>query len=218
MFRTKHTQLALIALTLGLLTSAVTGCGDEESSEPQAKLVFAHNVGTLGKAEILINDEVVTTVMSGELSNEVSSPLGATDVAIRGEGAPMSTASDTITLAEQTYLVAFGDSSVFTVDQVPPEAEAGKHNIEVVNIRSDDLGLNVFAGQEQIATTPAAKTVTAFSSVDAANDVLISVTIASSGAPAGVQETLNLADGGATMVILGGSSADDITLNVLTVK
>ncbi|MEO1271235.1 MAG: hypothetical protein AAFX99_24350, partial [Myxococcota bacterium] len=154
MFRSTQTQWVLGVLALSLATSLVA-CGDDESSDPEARLVFAHNVSTLGEAEVLVDGEVATTVSAGELSNEIRAGLGTVTVAIRAQGASADVSMGSVSLAEQTYLVAFSDNDApFVVDQTPPEAQAGKHDVEVVNIRTDDLALDVFAGTVNSAPPP----------------------------------------------------------------
>ena len=221
----RHISRALIGL-LALSLFGVIGCGDssvEGSSAPQAQLAFVHSLQGLSDVSVLINGELFIELEAGELTTPKSLPPETVTIEIESAGRVLDSLTTSLDLKAQLYLVGLtgvidqGTSSVWVVDQEPDPAEEGFHQLEVVNLRTDGIAFNVFAGTSPIAMSPEAKAVSDFVAIEA-GDAVISLTLAESGAPVAIGEEQTFSDSGASMIIVSGDGPEDFTLQILDVR
>ncbi len=145
----------LLALLL-ILTPWFTFACDESETEPaKASLYFIHSIPELGSLEIMINDKVLTTLKSGELTGAHAIPSGSHTLSLRAPGAQSPLHSEYFSFAPQAYLFAFtgnlANLNIFKVDAWPPSLSKDQSAIEIVVLYDTAARFDIYVGTTLIA-------------------------------------------------------------------
>lgn len=224
----RWTMAAVVAL-MACVALGLSGCGDDAPAEPKATVVFTHQVSGASVGEIYLNGEKLINISEGEIAAARELSLGSVSAEFRlrdgNEGGLMQPTS--VTLEDRTYLLAFvGDlGGGVTTSLKSFEAAAlsthtvgdGEHAFEVINLMTDGSSIKVFAGSTVVADNPPVFEETTFTNVaiDGAKINISATDNNANGAPVAGPVSVDVSSGGASMIILGGTTAN-MTIDALT--
>jgi hypothetical protein len=164
-----HSTILAILFAAALMGTA-TGCGDASSAEPDppvARVIYLNEITQLPSLDVYANGQGPTTILLGELTNEVEIATGPTRFALTAPGSTEALIDETLDLDSQLYLLTFTgeitDLALWAVDQAAPELSAGQAAAEVVNLYNGGLTFDVYLDDEPLATALGTRQVSAFS-------------------------------------------------------
>ncbi len=207
-------------LVFSLCSLSFTACflpqdqdDDFEPPPPPAAAQFIHQNPEMGSVEILFDGGLVTSVSYGEVSAAVSLPQGEGAFSFRYAGAPSTFfESELYTLEARVYTFAlvpdaFAENNILDLSAASPEPEEDQHWVRLINLSDVQEG-RLFRGRDELITLPLDENPSAYIAVESASSTSVSLSD-SNGAPISIQDGIQLPSGGASLLMISGSDADD---------
>ena len=188
-------------------------------SPGSATLVVAHANSTQGEVSFVVGDTTLTTVDAGEVSAKLAIPASALVLMAQAPGASVSLVEQPFTPEKGSfYLVGLLGSPTEAASlrfyDITPPSRPPFHVVSVANLRTDDLAFTVAVGDQVVVNNPAPLVASEWFPVATG---ATSLTLSGADLAVDVDVPILADAGAATMVVVGGEGATDVTVKAFSV-